>query len=168
MAARRNPTYARAYSFGTDGNAALAGDPISTQRYVSRPPVRRPRPKKRGVTVMRWSILAFWLAVALLLLSTYGNANERKRSLENDIALQAVYLTQAKEKIAEVDDKLLIAADETRIRSVAANRLGMTQPDEAQIRHIPRPYVATRQAEYKPQSNEGVSLFRLLLSTFGR
>lgn len=169
MAATRNPYYAKAYSNGTDGSAALAGDPIASQRRVKRPSMREHTPREPGLPVPRWVLL---VAVALCLFffaSTYGGINGRKKELEAGIRLQAHYLAQTQTKIEETQAELALAADETRIRSIAANRLGMILPTQDQIVYIPRPAVQTEtQGEQSGNTSGSTSLFDLMKSAVGR
>lgn len=172
MAATRNPYYARAYSHGTDGSAALAGDPIAHQRKVTRRRVEQEPtpPRERGLPIPRWIVVVAAALCLLLMYNAYGRMNDEKKEIENNIRLQALYLEQSQTKIEETKAQIEIASDETRIRSIAANRLGMTMPTADQIVYVPSGSTAQSEAQeqWEKPSSGGQSLFQLILSSVRR
>lgn len=164
MDSRRN-RYVRTYSFGTDGSAALAGSPISSHR----PMATRRRPRKRfALRLPRIVLIVFALGLGVYLLNLIGNSLDEQTRLERQIAQQHVLLAEARESIVVLDEGLLSASDETRIRTAALNRLGMQVPAERQIFNVPEPQVIQK-AEDTAGAKQGgsMSLFRMLLSTIG-
>lgn len=164
MAMRRNQ-YARAYSFGTDGSAALAGNPISSHR----PLATRPAQKKQRFVLRapRIVLIAVFVFLGFYLLNMVGNSLDEQTLLERQIAQQQVALSDAQHTIADLDAKLLEAANETRIRSAALNRLGMQAPLEAQVQFVPRPQVYTEADLAGQRASGGASLFQALLKMIG-
>ena len=163
MDSRRN-RYVRTYSFGTDGSAALAGSPISSHR----PMATRRRPQKRFVLRLpRIVLIVFAAGMGIFLLNLIGNSLDEQTRLERQIAQQHVLLAEARESISVLDEGLLAASDETRIRTAALNRLGMQVPAERQIFNVPQPQVVQKAEETSARQGGSMSLFRMLLSTIG-
>lgn len=167
VATKRNP-YARAYSFGTDGSAALAGSPISSQRPMSRVPGRNQR--QEGVPVPLWLVLVAVVALAAALLVMMGNRNEDRALIRRQIDEQRYYLQQAQQAIESLDAQLVLAADDQRIRSLSLNRLGMQEPKEGQVFRVPAPVVASApqaQQAVEEQPSAGFNPFGAIPSSAG-
>lgn len=167
MAKRRINPYARAYSFGTDGNAALAGSPIASHRpmaTVDRKAVRR----QKGLYVPRWLLLSLWAVFLIVLVLVYGNVTAQERALEREIKNTLVDISMQRQEVAALQYDVEQMADETRIRSIAANRLGMQQPAEGQVVHIARPALAGQESTaWTPPHTDGWSFLRTLLGMIG-
>lgn len=165
MAIKRASPYARAYTFGTDGSAALAGSPISSQRQSVTPP---PPEHKQGIRFPRWAWIAVILAIFCTMMYIHASVNGQLKLVQNEVVRQRSEIIKTQDKISELEYQIEMASDETRIRSVAVNRLGMQRADESQIRLLPPLHLdqsTTIVAEEPPKEN--MNLFRLLLSTLG-
>lgn len=167
MAKRRTNPYARAYSFGTDGNAALAGSPIASHRpmaIVDRKAVRR----QKGLYVPRWLLLSLWAVFLLVLMLIYGNVAEQGRNIEREMQNTQVDIAAQRQEISSLQREIEQMSDETRIRSIAANRLGMQQPKEEQIVSVARPALGGQEATgWTPPQTDGWSFLRTLLGMLG-
>lgn len=171
MATRGHNRYVQTYSFGTDGNAALVGEPIASQRKVTRPPInyRERPPQKKGLPVSHLAIVLFLVALAVIAITLHGNLANAQKQVQFDIAQQQLHLRALNDDIARVEQRLVEAADESRIRSIAMNRLGMQAPVDSQIVHVPKPYVATEESNtvWQPQTANRPNFMQILLSMFG-
>ncbi len=166
MAARRINTYARAYSFGTDGSAVLAGGPISSTRPLER--ASRRAPAKAGLRMPLWAVVLSLAGVvfvlSFMLLGVRSQATEaakRANALRGELA-------RAREVIASLELKIDASNDPTRIHSIAVNRLGMSMPTEEQTVKLSHP-PATSSFTLTTQTaqTENTGFFRLLLSLVG-
>lgn len=163
---RSNP-YARAYSFGTDGSAALAGSPIASHRPIASPPKRSIA--AQGIRMPRWVVLAVLAGLVLWMGLAIGDTLSQQAEVAREIDRQHLALARAQQTVVELDEKLVIASDETRIRTLAVNRLQMQMPTAEQIYYIPAPQVASQPIDVTPQQAkaDGPGFFRLMLSMFG-
>lgn len=130
----------------------------------------RPKAKSAGVPVPRWALLVGLVVLFAVLLTKAGNINEHRELAQRQLMEQEVALAQAEARIRELDEKLIAAADNSRIRSHSLNRLGMQEPVEEQIRRIPPPYVAREGGAgegyaYRTAGGD-VGFFQTLLSVF--
>lgn len=154
-----------AYSFGTDGSAALAGNPIYHQEEG--PPQYRRGAHKNGRTVSHWLFYGAFLAVivflGILLLNAYG----QRKAYTSELARMRNEIDVISQQTALLKTELEEAYDETRIRSLAVNRLGMQMPSQEQIVIVPAASPVTMVAESSAQTQEKMDFFRLLLSTLG-
>lgn len=138
MATRRVRSYATAYSFGTDGSAALAGNPIASHRRMV---TMTPQERHRGVNMPRWAMLLLVALLAVLLIAIWSNVQADIAFLDGELARQRTTISAAMASIEQVEGKLATAQDEAWIRSIAMNRLGMHVPTDEQIYTIPTPQV---------------------------
>lgn len=166
MANRRQNPYARAYSFGTDGSAALAGSPIASHRMIASPP--KSTLAARGVLLPRWLILVVAGILAIAALWMIGDVLKLQEDVRTDITRGRYEVALAQQRIKEIDEQLAIASDETRVRSIAVNRLGMQQPTAEQLFALPSMRVADQSPQLPQQyAPENISFFRLLLNLIG-
>lgn len=175
MATTRRNSYATAYMFGTDGSAALAGDPIAT---LPKHPVAGGRPNRRRTAyapvsarviwrVPLWSVIvgvaSLVFIVSFLLL---GVRSDMTQAAKTKAAL-SVELTRVEEVIASLEVSISHKYDPERIHSVAVNRLGMRMPDEGQIRVIAKPQPLPREGSTGVMARDEGGFLRLLLSLVG-
>lgn len=177
MASYHQPYY-RAYSYGTEGSAALAANPHRTGRTPPPPPpigfapkrqqAARAKSRARGLVVPRWMPIMLMVTLASVLLGMNGQLNERRHQLRAEILAQEGHLQDAQARIETLEFKLAEAEDETRIRSIAMNRLGMSPPAETQICRVPVPQVATdgQQNNWSPATEE-ISIVRTFIGAVG-
>ncbi len=164
MASRRINPYAKAYSFGTDGSAALAGS-LSSIRPLSIAP---PRQKQAfAIRAPLWSVIVAVAAAAclfsFLLLGVRSQATE---AAKRGNALRGT-LAHAEEINGALEVKIAGANDPSRIHAIAQNRLGMTQPAPEQIVRLPREPSAHPGTGTNAAQQEGGGWFRSLLAFFG-
>ena len=156
MASRHITPYAKAYSFGTDGSAALAGSPATSPR-----PLERPLPL--WVVLLSTAGLVFAMAFGLL------HLRAEAASLSKQIDASKVEVARTQELIDTLEVRIAEAGDATRIQSIALNRLGMQMPDASQVITVYLPSdeapVSDITVQKTPQENR--SLFSLLLGLIG-
>lgn len=161
MAATRNPAYARACFYGTDGNAALVGEQIATPK-----PVKRRVPAHKGFPVRRWAVALSVAAALLIAFGMLSGSLGRERVLKAQIASQRMYVQEAQDKLARTERELAEQSNDHRIRTLAENRLFMIQPEEAQVVHIPKPYLAAQETSTWQPQTEKQSIWQIFLSVF--
>jgi len=168
---RRMHTYAKAYSLGMNGTAALAGAPIASARPVKRSPRRTPAhtPERaaRGLRLPVWVVLVALAALVFTLSFMLLGVRAQVSQAAKRASALGVELSGVQEIIGSLEVKIAEANDPQRIHSIAVNRLKMRQPTEDQIRVVPRPYdyaAQTLKAEAQPKDR---GFFSLLLSLVG-
>lgn len=166
MANRRKNSYARAYFFGTDGNAALAGNPIASPRPLERRPQHAPA--KRGLRAPVWAVVLVVAGVVFVLsFMLLGMRSEATQAAKTISSLKSE-MARVQEINAALDLKIAEAEDPSRIHTLAVNRLGMQLPTVEQIYTVPRAAMPTRKAEkVTAEQPDGGGLLRLLLSLVG-
>ncbi|HIQ62797.1 MAG: hypothetical protein UFE80_00595 [Christensenellales bacterium] len=167
MASRHITPYAKAYSFGTDGSAALAGSPATSPR-----PLERPRYQRRHAAGLRLPLWVVLLSTAgLVFAMAFGLLHLRAEaaSLSKQIDASKVEVARTQELIDTLEVRIAEAGDATRIQSIALNRLGMQMPDASQVITVYLPSdeapVSDITVQKTPQENR--SLFSLLLGLIG-
>lgn len=171
MAATRNPDYVMVYSNGTDGSAALAGSPIAGRRPR---PMARPQRRRLSSRIVfpRWVYLIFCAFLLWVMFTAYGNLGERGRQLDRDLERQRYELAIIQAEIGSLQEQLEKATNETRIHSIAVNRLGMQRASDEAVYTIPEPVVAQKTNtnpytyEHSTQTNDFDAL-RTLVGTAG-
>lgn len=174
MATTRKNSYATAYMFGTDGSAALAGDPIATPQ---RNPVAHGKASRRRMyapmsarVVWRMPLWTVILGVAMMIFIVsfllLGVRSDMTEAAKKKADLQ-VELARAKEVIASLEVNIDQRNDPQRIHSIAVNRLGMRMPAEGQVQVLQRPQPLPRDGNTAAAQREEGGFFRLLLSLVG-
>lgn len=175
---RRVDPPAKAYSFGAEGNAALAGRPIPGYQQQQRrqppqqpprqnsAPQRRPAYRRRHLVLPRWVCVICLTVMLVTMFASYSEGNGTKSTLRRDIAQQESELIAAQARIAALDEELRINDDEVRMRAMAVNRLGMQVVTQAQVHKIPVPYVMENEPPVEKQQDSGINLIDLFLSIF--
>lgn len=169
VAQRRANPYARAYSFGTDGNAAVAGSPISSYRPMQAQAQHVRSRRRRGIILPRWVYLAVLAVLLVVMLGGYSQMSGRKAALQRELAIQNQELAAAAAHNAQLDIQLEETDDEVRLRAIALNRLGMKEPTQEQVVRVPVPYVITGEEDVLLQaekSDSGGGFLRAILSFF--
>lgn len=164
MVYRKRSQYAKSYSFGTDGSAALAGSPLSSHRPTAN--AGRRKAARRGLILPRWVILLILLAGVLFMLSMISDESNESRAIRQEIAYQQNQLAAAQVRDQELEAQMETIDDEVRIRSVAMNRLGMEMPTQEQIYRIPVPQVVTETAQGSADAEQGTDFFSTIKSMF--
>lgn len=163
---RRVNPYAKAYSFGTDGNAALAGSPISSYRPMQSQSQRRRSRRRRGIVLPRWVYVTCLVALIFSMIISYTEMAGRRGTITKDISIQMQELEMANQRIVQLDMQLAEVDDEVRMRAIALNRLGMKEPTQEQVRRVPVPYVIEETQELVQDESTGGGFFRVFLSLF--
>ena len=147
MAIKRINPYAKAYSFGMEGNAALADMAPPVRRHAENP-LRRPAAGYR-LMAPRWLCVAVLAAVGLSMLAVVVVMRRERTELANSLALHTAHIADAAARLEALELQIAQASDDLRIHTGAANRLGMRQPTDEQIVYLPR-----AQAEPEPVADE--------------
>ena len=163
---RRTHSYARAYSFGTDGSAALAGSPIATPR----PPLQgthRPKAAPFRMRVPLWAMILAVAGAAFVLSFVLLSMRSGETAAAKRLSTLRAELMRAQERIGTLEIKIAEAGEPTRIHTAAVNRLGMHLPKDDQI--IVAPSV-NPPAAYTPPSvavADSGGFFSLMLELLG-
>lgn len=147
---RRPRSYATAHFFGTDGSAALAGSPIASHRPLA---TQAQRTRKKGVPVPRWLVAAVLLVLGVILVSMFGRVQREQASIEREMQRQRYVISQAMQRMDEVEAKLDEAREEAHIRSIAMNRMGMHLPTAEQVYEIPTPLINQPKEDGEPNTD---------------
>lgn len=167
MAGKCYNPYTKAYSFGTDGSAALAGNPISSQRPVNTPK-KGPSNRPSGIWIPRWIFYGIVLLSVVILSAFYLDSVTHEQNLAKELTQLQADIMSVQGQVQSLQDSLAAAADETRIRSIAVNRLGMQLPVADQVVMIPAASAPPQYAELPAGvQQENAGFFQLLLSTLG-
>lgn len=157
--------YAKAYFYGTDGSAALAGSPISNARPAVVMPRRKPKQAK-GLHMPIWVVLLVVAGIVFVLSFVLLNMRSETASTAKDISTLRIELAKEQEIIDSLELKINQASDPERIHSIAVNRLGMRLPTDDQITVLSMPTVlADTDTKWEPL--ESIGLFKILLSLVG-
>lgn len=165
MAHRRvTRSYATAYSFGTDGSAALAGSPIASHRPLA---VQATRMKRQGIAIPRWALIGALVLMAVVLIASFSGVRDQQTFLTREAQRQRTIISGSLAKIDELDARLAEAGDEARIRRIASNRMGMHPPTAEQVYPVPVPQVLVARPDGLP-STDNISVLDMIRGTKGQ
>ncbi len=164
MVTRRVNPYAKVYAFGADGNVARAGSPIASP-HKTREASRRVH-RQLSIRVPLWILILVVAGILFIQAFTLLSMRSDTTREQKRINVLKSELAQNLEKIEMLEVSLDQAADPSRIRAIAENRLGMRLPRPEQINVMPRPQLPQRAMEMAVPE-EGGGVIRMLLSLVG-